>query len=475
MSVPSDLIPYQRWICWRLETGNGGKPTKVPYQWVGGKASVSWPAGWGRYREVRKAAARYDGVGFVLTRSDPFVVFDLDRCRDPKTGNITSMMMEIIREVDSYTEVSPSGTGIHIWVKGDLPPGWRKREGIEIYDSGRYITITGNHLPGTPKGIEDRTDVITALHARLSPERPGAPAGCNTATEALPERWLTLVQKNPRTRAAWEGQGKHQDRSGSGKDLFLAHEARRCGFAPEDARRIILAAPWRPEGGRGADYLDRTIARAYQAGQKRQTPAYGVAPAGPVDSGVFSRLSPSAKALYHVLCVRRMRPSGAVIRSAELLARDAGVAPKTVGPSGAELEATGLVERSRIAGGRMRYLVLLPPVQGGVREPGREATMEEKPSASPSPSVQRGVRETASPPVQGGVSASLVHEIGRAPLLAPAPPGAPGGDREIAAPPTPSLRHIWQILPTGERVVYEKRPDGELVEVGRALPEEATP
>ena len=83
------------------------------------------------------------GIGLVLVADDDLMVFDLDHCRDAETGVIEEWATGIIDTLNSYTEVSPSGTGIHIFVRGSLP-GKRRRKGrVEVYESGRYMTVTG--------------------------------------------------------------------------------------------------------------------------------------------------------------------------------------------------------------------------------------------------------------------------------------------------------------------------------------------
>ena len=74
------------------------------------------------------------------------------------SGEIDEWAWEIIREINSYTEISPSGTGIRIFCYGKLPPGRRKNGNVEMYDesSPKYLTITGHHVPGTPRTLEWR-------------------------------------------------------------------------------------------------------------------------------------------------------------------------------------------------------------------------------------------------------------------------------------------------------------------------------
>ena len=124
-----------------------------------------------------------DGIGFVFTETDPFAGIDLDGCRDPDTGAVHPSAQSIIDRLHSYTEISPSGSGLHIYVMGTLPPTgrstgkvpWRgdgtKKTGFEVYDSGRFFTFTGRHLEGTPLTIEERQDELTALHTEYFPRR----------------------------------------------------------------------------------------------------------------------------------------------------------------------------------------------------------------------------------------------------------------------------------------------------------------
>jgi putative DNA primase/helicase len=88
-------------------------------------------------------------VGFVLTLQAGFVAIDLDHVRSASTGKIESWTAEIIQTFDTYTEVSPSGTGLYIWLRGTLPPSGRRKDWLEVYAAKRYMTVTGEHLPTT--------------------------------------------------------------------------------------------------------------------------------------------------------------------------------------------------------------------------------------------------------------------------------------------------------------------------------------
>jgi putative DNA primase/helicase len=108
---------------------------------------------------------------------------DLDDCRNPDTGEIAPWGKEIITALGSYSEVSPSQTGVKIFLKGKLPANAKHNTphesgSIEVYDQGRYFTVTGEHIKGTPGTIEDRQAELTAMYDRVFGAQPAQP---NTA------------------------------------------------------------------------------------------------------------------------------------------------------------------------------------------------------------------------------------------------------------------------------------------------------
>ena len=136
-----------------------GKPTKVPYVSEHGREGREHrPENLAGYKEAVRACKEhgYEGIGFVFTPEDDLCGVDLDKCLDPETGEIEGWAQEIIEELDSYTEISPSGTGVHVLVRATLPEGRNRKGRFEAYDRGRYFTVTGKHLAGTPQTIEKR-------------------------------------------------------------------------------------------------------------------------------------------------------------------------------------------------------------------------------------------------------------------------------------------------------------------------------
>jgi hypothetical protein len=164
-----NIRDLRQWLCWRIEEREG-KPTKVPYSpLTGEKASTTNPETWAGYSEAVEAHREHGngGIGFVFSEDDPFCGVDLDGCLNPEAGEIEGWAQEIIEELDSYTEISPSGKGVHVLVKATLPEGRNRKGRFEAYDRGRYFTVTGKHLPVSPQTIENRQEELRAVLGRV--------------------------------------------------------------------------------------------------------------------------------------------------------------------------------------------------------------------------------------------------------------------------------------------------------------------
>jgi putative DNA primase/helicase len=144
-SIPEELKARPQWVVWKAV---GEKPDKMPYSArTGRKASSTYLMTWSTFEETQGAykSGEYAGLGFVFSSADPFTGIDLDGCVNPRTGEVAAWAMEIIRYFDSYTELSVSGTGIHIILRGLQVPNRRKGE-VEVYSSKRFFTVTGHVL-----------------------------------------------------------------------------------------------------------------------------------------------------------------------------------------------------------------------------------------------------------------------------------------------------------------------------------------
>ena len=157
--IPEALRALDQWVTWRYE-----RDTKVPYSpQTGRRASSTKPETWASYAVTVTAqeSRGHSGIGFVFSVFDPFTGVDLDDCID-ESGAIADWARQIVASLDSYTEVSPSGRGLKVWVEGTVPTSVKTQQ-IEIYSERRYFTVTGQHLPDTPLTIRAAQAELTAL------------------------------------------------------------------------------------------------------------------------------------------------------------------------------------------------------------------------------------------------------------------------------------------------------------------------
>ena len=263
-AVPVELKTRPQWVAWRYELRDG-KWTKVlknPSTGYNGKSDN--PATWGTFETALAGYRRrhMDGIGFVFSADDPYAGVDLDRCRDPITGTIAPWALAIIEALQSYTEISPSGTGVKIFVGATIPPGGHRKDRIEMYDRGRYFTVTAHHLAGTPLTVEERQAEIDALHAQIfQPERlTPRPA------QASPHTGLDINDDALIARALMACNGRHFAQLWAGdSDGYASH-------SEADAALCALLAFW---CGPDADRIDRLFRRSERYREKWDARHYG--------------------------------------------------------------------------------------------------------------------------------------------------------------------------------------------------------
>jgi len=171
--VPACLRERAQWVCWEY-VERDGKWTKCPISPTkGGKASSTDPATWGTFDQAIAAcqAAGLEGVGFVFSADDPFAGVDLDKCIDQTTGLPKPWARTILDRLDGYSEISPSGAGVKIFVRASKP-GPRCKTGyedgaIEMYDRDRFFTTTGQSLHNPPKDVAERQVAVDALYTQI--------------------------------------------------------------------------------------------------------------------------------------------------------------------------------------------------------------------------------------------------------------------------------------------------------------------
>jgi hypothetical protein len=236
--IPAELREYDHWVGWRLEDRNG-KPSKVPYQARAPRklASSTDPQTWGTFKQAM-AIKNVDGIGYAFAADDPFAGVDLDKCINPTTGELHPAANEIIEQLDSYWERSPSGTGVHVIVKAELHTDRHSTADTDwgaefaVYDNGRYFTITGNGH-GL---INERQAELDALVQRMF-----ASDWSNGAGEMPGGRIREVLDRHEDLAKIVARKGsKPADGTGHAWDFYLCCEAIRCGCADVELAALII-------------------------------------------------------------------------------------------------------------------------------------------------------------------------------------------------------------------------------------------
>jgi len=180
--IPQALKDACRWTIWKAEPKVDGegvvKFDKVPYHSLrtSEKAKSNDPATWSDFETAMQAYldrgdTGADGLFFAL--GDGFAAVDIDDSVDPATGVPTESARQIIADIDSYSEQSVSGTGVRIFAFGPERKGIRFGS-CELYSRGRFMTVTGRHIEGTPPSVQARDGQLEALWEQLAGERLAA-------------------------------------------------------------------------------------------------------------------------------------------------------------------------------------------------------------------------------------------------------------------------------------------------------------
>ena len=302
--IPDALKCHRRWLVWQYEwRPEQGKWTKPPFNAITGMPAKSTdPSTWASYDEALAAYHRggWDGIGFVVggdlgnqshsAESDgddssgtDFVVFDLDKCIDPLTGQVEAWAAEVVKTLDTYTEYSPSGCGIRLIVRG-RKPGTKCRKGqFEMYDHGRYVTVTGCRWEGSPLTIELRQAAINSVYERFfgvadpkAGPRPAPKSGEPTmGRPSLTADDLSLLARASKaangTKFTQLREGRWEDGYGSQSEADLALCSILAFWTGGDPERIdrlfrvsgLMRDKWDESRGEST-YGERTIAQALE-------------------------------------------------------------------------------------------------------------------------------------------------------------------------------------------------------------------
>jgi AAA domain len=268
-SIPLELEALPHWLLWKFEDRDG-KATKVPYQASGRKAKADDPATWATFEDASAAASRFDGIGFVLTSEDEFCAIDLDACII--NGVVSATAQRLVDNFQSYTEVSPSGRGLHIWIRGSLPAGGRRKGSVEIYDRLRYLTVTGQRLEGTPATIEARQGELALLQADLFPaptmQAAETAANGNGVAPVSPSLIDPVILEAVRQSTTGAKFSRLYDGDGANpSDADQSFVSMLVPFYTTDAAqldRLFRASGRMREKWNRGDYRDRTFAKALE-------------------------------------------------------------------------------------------------------------------------------------------------------------------------------------------------------------------
>jgi ribosomal protein L37AE/L43A len=267
-AFPDALVRTPHWVGYAWEV-RGEKRTKVPKNpHTGRNGSSTDPATWADFATARDFALRHGyGLGFML--APPFVGIDLDHCRDAATGELSTLGLSVLSNLDTYAEVSVSGTGVKAIAYGEKPGERCRKNGreLEIYSVARLFALTGQRLDDAPLQINDCQDAInhiyTAAFGQTDPTpRTPPPTFVTTDDDRAVLDWLTT--HNPKFAPLWAGDTGAYNGDQSAADQALCNM---LAFRTGDEHRVDSlfrqSGLYRPKWERG-DYRHRTITKAMQ-------------------------------------------------------------------------------------------------------------------------------------------------------------------------------------------------------------------
>jgi len=167
-----ELLTLPQWVNWRVEVRTNAKgerkPTKIPVDSrTGSNADSQRSETWGTFDSaVRRGARDGIGIGFVFRAGGGIFGLDLDKCLDAGTHVLDAWALAHVRSLRSYTEITPSGRGLHVLGVANLPVSGRRKGPLELYCSGRFFTMTGKTWPGSP-GLRACQSELDALYEQV--------------------------------------------------------------------------------------------------------------------------------------------------------------------------------------------------------------------------------------------------------------------------------------------------------------------
>lgn len=244
--IPKALRDLPQWILWKHILRNG-KDTKLPVQINGEPAESNGPDTWTTFDDIEPWIGDEYGPGFVFSPTDGLCGIDLDGCRNPEDGKISEWAREILQTMNTYAEVSPSMTGVKLFLFGEMPNGAGRKQNkvpgatkvsskapqVELYDRGRYFTVTGLRLGGLPTEPQPRQKQLDDLLAKLF-VAPVASTADFRSTSAVIDRARSYLRRKP---PAVSGARGHDV-------TFAVACVLICGFGLNDQEALAAIQDW---------------------------------------------------------------------------------------------------------------------------------------------------------------------------------------------------------------------------------------
>ena len=287
-NIPYELKELDHWCCFKIEKVDNGRFTKRPYNPnTNEMAKSNDESTWVSFEDATSQSLNYDGIGFFFKA--PYVGIDLDKVENeieeyleqPDTDNIIG---EFINVLETYAEISPSGTGIHLITKGELPPRGRRRGNVEIYDTGRFFTMTGKHIGGYNGISEDEYGQLNFLHNKYIASHEKETKQLNTSTgfgnDLSVEQIIDIAKKSKnslRFTTLYEGDWTQFYDSQSEADMALANDL--AFWTARDPKKMddifrksnLYRDKWDEQRG-DYTYGDMTVNRAIESCQNEFVP-----------------------------------------------------------------------------------------------------------------------------------------------------------------------------------------------------------
>lgn len=294
-NIPEELKAIPNWTLWGFAFRHE-KWTKVPYQTNKIEGDSSDTSKWTTYENVIKAYNEdrnfFDGIGFTFRPSGPFSGIDFDDCIS-EDASIEPTVEGYLLELNSYTEISPSGKGIKVFTKAKLPVEIKNSKGkiqqgfarkkpkpeIEVYYGGRFFTVTGNILPQYSTKIEERNEEQTEIFKKVFRDRNYFGEGKNVKktgtkqTKIIPEiKQLSPNEADAQLQRLFEIDKTFKNNyctpavkpNRSDVEFGLCARMLEAGFDEKTVIRLMDSSPqskWHEEGDR---YRNRTLMKAQE-------------------------------------------------------------------------------------------------------------------------------------------------------------------------------------------------------------------